>query len=34
LLREDDTKTTVIWLYQNQESDDEPAENTEAKPSF
>jgi anti-sigma factor RsiW len=34
LLREDDTKTAVIWLYQNQESDDEPAENTEAKPSF
>jgi anti-sigma factor RsiW len=34
LLRDDDTKTTVIWLYQNQESDDEPAENSEAKPSF
>ena len=34
LLRDDDTKTTVIWLYQNQESDDEPAENTEAKPAF
>jgi anti-sigma factor RsiW len=34
LLREDDTKTAVIWLYQNQESDDEPAENAEGKPSF
>ena len=28
LLREDDSKTTVIWLYQNQEGDDEAAEET------
>jgi predicted anti-sigma-YlaC factor YlaD len=35
LLREDETKTTVIWLYQNQEGEDEPAgENTETSPSF
>ena len=35
LLREDETKTTVIWLYQNQEGEDESSgENTETKPSF
>ena len=35
LLREDETKTTVIWLYQNQEGDNEtPAESPETKPSF
>jgi predicted anti-sigma-YlaC factor YlaD len=35
LLREDETKTTVIWLYQNQEGEDEsPGENAEATPSF
>ena len=35
LLREDETKTTVIWLYQNQEGDDESSgENAEASPSF
>jgi anti-sigma factor RsiW len=35
LLREDETKTTVIWLYQNQEGEDEsPGENTETSPSF
>ncbi|HZD42368.1 MAG TPA: anti-sigma factor [Terriglobales bacterium] len=35
LLREDETKTTVIWLYQNQEGDDETAaESSENKPSF
>jgi hypothetical protein len=35
LLREDETKTTVIWLYQNQEGEDEsPGENAEASPSF
>jgi hypothetical protein len=35
LLREDETKTTVIWLYQNQEGEDESAgENTETGPSF
>ena len=28
LLREDESKTTVIWLYQNQEGDDEAAEET------
>jgi anti-sigma factor RsiW len=28
LLREDESKTTVIWLYQNQEGDDEAAEKT------
>jgi len=28
LLREDESKTTVIWLYQNQEDDDEAAEET------
>jgi anti-sigma factor RsiW len=31
LLREDDTKTTVIWLYQNQEDENEAAE--ESAPS-
>jgi anti-sigma factor RsiW len=35
LLREDETKTTVIWLYQNQEGEDESSgENTGAGPSF
>jgi anti-sigma factor RsiW len=35
LLREDETKTTVIWLYQNQEGEDESSgENTDAGPSF
>ena len=35
LLREDETKTTVIWLYQNQEGeDDSSGENTETNPSF
>ncbi len=35
LLREDETKTTVIWLYQNQEGENEPAaESTETRPSF
>lgn len=35
LLREDETKTTVIWLYQNQEGEDESSgENTETNPSF
>jgi hypothetical protein len=39
LLREDETKTTVIWLYQNQESENESytettTETTESKPSF
>ena len=35
LLREDETKTTVIWLYQNQEGEDESSgENTETSPSF
>ena len=28
MLREDESKTTVIWLYQNQEGDDEVAEET------
>ena len=28
LLREDESKTTVIWLYQDQEDDDEAAEET------
>ena len=32
LLREDETKTTVIWLYQNQEGEDEST--TETRPSF
>jgi len=35
LLREYDTKTTVIWLYQNQEGDDEAAEETpQSAPAF
>jgi len=35
LFREDETKTTVIWLYQNQEGEDESSEETtEARPSF
>jgi anti-sigma factor RsiW len=35
LLREDETKTTVIWLYQNQEGEDESSrENAETSPSF
>jgi anti-sigma factor RsiW len=35
LLREDETKTTVIWLYQNPESeDDSTGERTETRPSF
>jgi predicted anti-sigma-YlaC factor YlaD len=35
LLREDESKTTVIWLYQNQEGDDEAAEETpQAGPAF
>ena len=35
LLREDETKTTVIWLYQNQEGEDESAgKNTEDGDSF
>jgi len=35
LLREDGSKTTVIWLYQNQEGDDEAAEETPpAGPAF
>lgn len=28
LLREDESKTTVIWLYQNKEGDDEAADET------
>jgi anti-sigma factor RsiW len=35
LFREDETKTTVIWLYQNQEGEDESSgENADAGPSF
>jgi anti-sigma factor RsiW len=35
LWREDETKTTVIWLYHNQEGEDESSgENTETGPSF
>ena len=35
LLREDESKTTVIWLYQNQEGDDEAADETPpAGPAF
>lgn len=35
LLREDETKTTVIWLYQNQEGENESSgETTETSPSF
>ena len=35
VLRENETKTTIIWLYQNQEGEDEATgEKTEASPSF
>ena len=35
VLRENETKTTIIWLYQNQEGEDESTgEKTEAGPSF
>ena len=35
LFREDETKTTVIWLYQNPEGeDDSTGETTETRPSF
>jgi len=35
LLREDETKTTVIWLYQNQEGDNEAGEeNSNSGPAF
>ena len=35
VLREDETKTTIIWLYQNQEGeDDSTGEKSEAGPSF
>jgi hypothetical protein len=35
VLRENETKTTIIWLYQNQEGEDEStAEKNEAGPSF
>lgn len=35
VLREDETKTTVIWIYQNQEGEDESTgETSEAGPSF
>lgn len=35
LFRDSETKTTVIWLYQNQEGEDESSgETTEASPSF
>jgi hypothetical protein len=35
VLRENETKTTIIWLYQNQEGEDEfTGEKTEASPSF
>ncbi len=35
LLREDETKTTVIWLYQNQEGENESSGDTDEKrPSF
>ena len=35
LLREDETKTTVIWLYQNQEGENEAsADNPDSRPSF
>jgi hypothetical protein len=35
LLREDDTKTTVIWLYQNEEGENEAAEGTsKSGPAF
>ena len=35
LLREDESRTTVIWLYQNPEDDDEAAEETpQTSPAF
>lgn len=35
VLRENKTKTTVIWLYQNQEGDNESSDDTtETRPSF
>ena len=35
LLREDETKTTVIWLYQNEEGENEAAEETsKSGPAF
>jgi hypothetical protein len=35
LWREDETKTTVIWLYHNQEGENESSgENSETGPSF
>jgi predicted anti-sigma-YlaC factor YlaD len=35
LLREDESRTTVIWLYQNPEDDDEAAEETsQSGPAF
>jgi len=35
VLRENETKTTIIWLYQNQEGENESTgEKTEASPSF
>jgi anti-sigma factor RsiW len=35
VLRENETKTTIIWLYQNQEGEDESTgEKTDASPSF
>lgn len=34
LLREDDTKTTVIWLFQNQEGEHEAEESSPSGPAF
>jgi sugar (pentulose or hexulose) kinase len=35
LLRENESKTTVIWLYQDQEGEDEAAEDTaKSGPAF
>jgi anti-sigma factor RsiW len=34
LLRETETKTTVIWLYQNQEGDNESGETSDKSPTF
>ena len=35
VLRENETKTTIIWLYQNQEGEDESTgEKSDASPSF
>src|SRR3972149_7687345 len=35
VLRENETKTTIIWLYQNQEGEDESTgEKSESSPSF